>query len=87
MNFCTYIRGVGNRIADLVPHGSSVLLSQSMDQRFNGGSAHVQLLRNLFVRRKLLAVEGVQEGFERFERGRFPLSKLFSTEPVHGFSE
>ena len=87
MNFCTYIPGIRNRTADLLPHESGVLLSQSMNQRLNGRSAHLELLPDLFVRRKLLAVEGVQEGFERFERGCFPLSNVFSTEPVHGFSE
>jgi hypothetical protein len=87
MNFCTDISSIQNRTTDFLPHESRVLLSQSMDQGLNGRGAHLELLRHLFVRRKLLAVDGAQEVFERFECGCFPLRNVFPAQPVHSLGK
>src|SRR5271166_3833186 len=51
-----------------------------MNQRLNGSNAHIQLMCNLIVRRKLLAVERVKEVYQCLECGGSPFSRVFEAQ-------
>ena len=83
MNFFIDLGRVCNGAANLLAQKAGVLFAQAVNKCLDRSHTDPQGVRNLLVRKRDFAVNGIYIGFKRFKYGRLSLGGVLLSEPGH----